>query len=65
MITASRHLKHYIFLCNPRKPCTSLSIPRFPIFQSKPHGYNVSEWNYHVLILKSAFLDFDFVVWDQ
>uniref|UniRef100_A0A2N9IYX4 Pentacotripeptide-repeat region of PRORP domain-containing protein n=1 Tax=Fagus sylvatica TaxID=28930 RepID=A0A2N9IYX4_FAGSY len=40
MITASRHLKHYIFLCNPRKPCSSLSIPRFPIFQSKPHGYN-------------------------
>ncbi|KAM3704422.1 hypothetical protein ACJW30_03G001800 [Castanea mollissima] len=35
MITTSRHLKHYIFLCNPTK--SPLPIPQFSIIQSRLH----------------------------
>lgn len=41
MITTSRHLKHYIFLCNSTK--SSLPIPHFSIIQSRLHIYYVSE----------------------
>ena len=64
MITTSRHLKHYIFLCNPTK--SSLPIPQFSIIQSRLHIYYVSEWNYQVPILEFALHGFDFsMVWDH
>ncbi|KAM3687656.1 hypothetical protein ACJW31_10G090900 [Castanea mollissima] len=40
MITTSRHLKHYIFLCNPTK--SPLPIPQFSIIQSRLHICYVS-----------------------